>query len=225
MKDQIKSQIGKLKQQVAEWPTEQKASFIGGISEGLCLAVLIAKEAGCNLAKEGSLVELADYLGGQKCPPVKRRNQAAQQPKPAKQQLFEDTKELVRRAIAGRLGISKKTHDTSWDAWDDVNQHLFTVIAIANRKALDDAIADLQILRSIAGSGEVDRESVKAEVEMCYEKFPIEIAAIERFNELSKRRNFQHQDIWAFLRSNTPVRLGHDDDELRELDARYQSAT
>ena len=222
MSDQIKTLFDKLKAQVAEWPSDQKASFIGGISDGLRLAILIANEAGCNLARNSYLGDLVKFLGDQKCPPVKRRNEAAQKPKSSRDQLLDDMRELLRRTIAGRLRISKNTYDTSWDAWDEVNKCLLTVIAITNRRALDDTIADIQIIRSVAGGGPVDRETVKSEVEACEERFPMEIAAIEGFNELSKRRGIKHKDIWIYLTSKTQVILGHDDDELRDIDARYK---
>jgi len=223
MTDELNRQLDKLKAQVAEWPIEQKASHIGGIFDGLRLAILIAKESGCNLGKDNYLNELVNHLGGQKYPPVKRRNEATQNPKPARNQLGDDIKVLLRRAIASRLQISKETFDASLDADDTVNKCLLTVIAIANRSALDDAIQDIQIMRSIAGGGDVDRASVKSEVETCHEKFPIEIAAIKRFNEYSKRSNFKLKDIWSHLRSNVRLDSRYDDDELRAIDARYQS--
>lgn len=223
MKHELKKKIDELRAEVVGWPKDQRGSFAGGVSIGLLLAAVFAKDAGCEILKDNNFRELLGFLN-RNCPPVKRRNEAAQKSKPARDQLYDDTKELVRRAIAGRLGISKDTYDTSWEAWEDANKHLLTAIAIANRKALDDAIADIQTLHSIVGGGDMDRETVKAEVKMCYEKFPIEIASIERFNELSERKGFKQKDLWIFLRSNTPLISGHDDDEMREIDARYKSA-
>jgi hypothetical protein len=221
MEIQVKNQIDELKTEIAAWPKDQKGSFVGGITEGLCLGVLIAKAVGCDIAKDDDFKELLNFLD-RNCPPVKRRRKSAQKPQPARDQLVDDIKALLRRAIACRLRIPKDTFDTSLDVEDEVNKLFLTVVAIANRSALDDAIQDIRIMRSIAGGGVVDRETVKSEVEICHEKFPIEIAAIERFNELSKRNNFKLKDIWIYLRSNVGLDYGYEDDELREIDARYQ---
>jgi len=222
MSDEIKIQCDKLKSEVSTWPRDQKASFIDGISDGLCLAVSIAKESGMNLATNPYLRDLVNWLNDEKRPPVRRRNKAVQKPKCARDQLVDDIKDLLRRAIASRLRIPKNTYDTSLDAWEDVNKYLSTVVAIGNRKALDDSINDLRIVRSITGGGLVDRESVKSEVETCYERFRTEVDAVTRFNEMLNGGIIKVNDVWIWLRSNVHVNSGYDDDELREIDARYQ---
>ena len=220
MSEKVKKQIDEIKAEIGEWPNDQKRSFVDGIATGLHLAV-IAKLDGCDIVNDKDIAEFTSCLDGN-WPPVKRRNKSAQKLKSARDQLAEDIKDFLRRAIACRLRISKDAFDTSLDTEDEVNKLLLTVIAIANRSELDDAIHDIQIMRSITGGGLVDRESIKSEVETCYEKFPIEIAAIERFNELSKRSSFKVNDIWIYLRSNMGLDYGYEDDKLREIDARYQ---
>lgn len=221
MTDELKNQINELKADIADCPKDQKGSFVMGVTQGLCLGVSLAKVAGYDTTKDKELAELLDFLC-RDCPPMKTRNKATQKPKPARDQLADDIKELLRRAIAARLRIRKDTFDSSLDAEEVVNKYFLIVVAIANRSALDDAIQDIRIMRSIAGGGEVDRECVRAEVEFCYEKFRIEIAGMEHFNELSKRSNFEMKNIWIYLRANVPVSFGYDDDELRQIDARYQ---
>ena len=223
MPDKVKSQINNVKAEIAEWPKDQQGSFVGGITIGLHLAALFAKEAGCDIVKDKEFEELVNFLD-RNCPPIKRRNQAAQKTKPARDQLAHDIEELLKRAIACRARIPKDLFDTSLDIEDIVHKCFLTVVAIANRSKLDDAIQDIRIMRSIPGGGVVDRESVKSEVEACCEEYPIEIAAIERFNEMTKRNNFNSKDIWIYLRSNVGLDYGYEDDELREIDARYQSA-
>jgi hypothetical protein len=223
MSENVKKQIDEIKAEIEEWPEEQKGSFVDGIATGLHLAV-IAKQAGCDILKDKDFAELASFLD-RHWPAVKKRNKSAQKPKPARDQLAEDIKGLLRRAIACRLRIPKDTFDTSLETEEEINKWLLTVVAIANRSKLDDAIQDIRIMRSIAGGGAVDRESVKSEVETCHEKFPIEIAAVERFNELSKRSSFKVKDIWTYLRSNVGLNYGYEDDELRDIDVRYRDAT
>jgi hypothetical protein len=223
MSDEIKNKVTQLKGQIAEWPIEQRAIFMDGISEGLCIAVLIAEEAGVKLGKDPNFDDLSLYLCRQECPPVKKRDKSVQEPKSARDQLAADIKRFLLRAIACRLRIPKDRFDTSLDVEDMIKKYFHIIVAIANRSALDDAIHDIQIMRSIAGGGLVDRESVKSEVETCHEKFGTEIASVERFNELTKRSNFKLKDVWIYLRSNEHLDLGYEDDELREIDARYQS--
>src|ERR1035441_2180762 len=137
MSDNVNSQINKLKAEIAGWPRDQKGSYVGGICAGLSLAVLIAKEAGCdmsNIAKDKGLEEFMSFLD-RNCSPVKRRQEAPQKPKPAREQLADDIKEFLHRSIACRLRIPKDTFDTSLDAEDVVNTLFLTVVAIANRSA------------------------------------------------------------------------------------------
>lgn len=220
MPDHIKNQIDELQNDIEASPKDQKASFMHGIAAGLGLVAFMAKEAGCDLSTNADFQEFVGYLVHH-TPPLKKRTGAGQKPRPARDQLADDIRELLRLAIAGRLRIPKPTFDTSLEAEELVNRCLLTVVAIANRSALDDAIQDLRIMRSIAG-GVVDRETVKAEVESCYEKFRVEIAAVERFNEMTKRESFQPRDVWSYLRANVQVDYGYDDEgELDEIDARY----
>jgi hypothetical protein len=222
MTDEVKNQLDMLKAEIAEWPKDEKRSFVGGITEGLCLGVLIAKAAGYDIAKDKDLKQLFSFLD-HNCPPLKRRKVGAPKPKPARDQLFEDIKELLRRAIAGHLRIPKDTFDTSLDAEDQVNKCLLTVVAIGNRNALNDAIQDIQIMRSIAG-GVVDRASVRSEVESCYERFRTEVDGVTEFKKLSKRGTIRPKDIWIYLRANVGLNCEYEDDDLREIDARYQTA-
>jgi hypothetical protein len=222
MPDQTTNQIQELKNEIAGWPKDQKASFMRGILDGLSIAVMCAEEVGCDIKENENFREFVDFLIPN-APPVKTRNPAAQHPKSERDQLFKDIKELLRRAIAGRLRIPKNTYDESLDAEEFVNNCLLTVIAIGNRDALDDTIMDLQIMRSITGEGTVDREAVKTEVESCHEKFRTEWGAITNFNELASKGIFKPKDIWAYLRSNVPVNYGYDDDELREIHTRYDA--
>lgn len=223
MPNQTISQIQNLKNEIAGWPREQKASFTRGIAEGLALGSLVAKEAAdCDIRTHEDFQEFASFLF-QNSPPVKIRNTSTQRPKSERDLLFEDIKELLRRAIAGHLRIPKEAYDESLDAEELVNNCLLTVIAIGNRNALDDAIQDLQIMRSITGEGTVEREAVKTEVESCHEKFRTEWGAITNFNEMASKGIFQPKDIWSNLRANVPVNYGYDDDELREIDARYDA--
>ena len=221
MTEELKNQISELKAKVVDWPKDQKGSYVEGISEGLSLGLSFAKLAGYDAAKDDELIELLNFFIHD-CPSAKKRSKAKLKSKPARDQLADDIKTLLWRAIAGRLRIPKDTFDTSLDVEDVVHKYFLIVVAIANRSALDDSIQDIRIMRAIAGGGPVDCESVKSEVEFCYENFRTEIAAIEQFNELSKRSNFKMKDIWIFLRANVPVNYGHDDDELREIDARYR---
>ena len=194
---------------------------MSGMASGLYLAGLIAKEGSRNILNDKDLDDFTDFLIANMVP-VKRRNETVKKPKSERDQLIDDFKEFLRRAIAGRLQIDKSTYDESLDAEDLVNQCLLTVIAIGNREALDDAIRDIQIMRSITGDGITDRKAVRSEVESCYEKFRLEVEGVTRFNELSKLSNFESKDIWEFLRTNVPVTSGHDDGELQKIDARYR---
>lgn len=221
MESQVNIEIEKLKAGIEELQKDQRASFMDGIASGLYLAALIAKEDGRDILNDKDFNQFTEFLA-MNIIPVKRRNLSTQQPKSESNQLFEDIQEFLRRAIAGSMMIQKRTYDESLDAEDRVNHCLLIVIAIGNRNALDDAIRDIQILRSITG-GIVDRKVVRSEVESCYENFRFEVAAVTRFNEMSKM-NFKSKDIWNNLRSNVTVTCGHDDEDLRKIDERYQLA-
>lgn len=220
MATKLESQINKLKAEIEGWPKEQKGSFVGGICEGLLIGVLAAGTSGREIAENTAIKELMDFLGHHSWP-VKRR-QSPQQPKPSRDQLCDDIKALLQRAISCHLRIPKEAFDTSLDVEDKVDSILTTVIAIANRKSLDDAIQDIQVVRSIMGGGVVHRETVKSEVESCHENFSKEIAAVEQFNDMSKRNAFKPKDIWISLRSILVVDYGYQDEALQEIDTRYQ---
>lgn len=223
MSNEIKEKVGELKTEISEWPIDQKASFMAGISEGLCLALVIAEEAGVKLAKDANLYDLSKYLCEQKCPPVKKRAKSTRAPTCARGQLADDIKKLLLRSVACRLRIPKITFDTSLDVEDLVTKYFFIIVAIANRSKLDDAIQDIRIMRTIAGGGLIDRLSVRSEVETCYDEFNTEIASVERFNEMTKNGNFRAKDIWLYLRSVERLDSEYEDDELQEIDARYRN--
>jgi len=219
MSEKVDAEIAEIQSDVANWPKDQRAIFMRGLMSGLGLSASVAEEAGCKLSDNKSFVGFAEFLV-LNAPPVKKRKVIGRNPKDSMEQLIDDIRELLRRAIATSLRIHKRTYDESLDVEDLVNKSLLTVIAIGNRDALDKAIQDIRIMRSITG-GEVDRETVKSEVEDCYERFRFEVAAITRLNELRKRGGFAPKDIWALLRSNVQVNNQYDED-LSEADARYR---
>ncbi len=51
MANDITSEISTIKTAVVGCPDDQKTSFIGGISDGLRIAALIANKTACNLAR------------------------------------------------------------------------------------------------------------------------------------------------------------------------------
>lgn len=222
MSDQIKILIEKLELEIYEWPLEHKSSFVDGLTEGLHIALLMANDAGCNLAKDERFLGFCNHLETIKYPPLKRRGKIAT--KTPREQLFDDVRELVRRAIACRLKISKQKYDTLLEAWGAADAVLLIAMAIARHSALDDSIRDIQTFRTLSGYGETDREIIRVEVENCYEIHKVEIATIERLLELSARKNFNFSDIWIYLRSVTPLSSVYEDDDLQEIDVRYKAA-
>jgi hypothetical protein len=226
MNDNVKTTISDIKAEIAEWPKEHRASLMNGLLQGLALGITAAEQRGCNITEIKEIEEFCAFVDANTTR-VKKRNEALQKPKTVRDQLVDDIKELLRRAIAGRLRISKPKFEESLDAEDLINRTLLIVIAIGNRSLLDDAIQDIRIVRSIIG-GAVDRETVKAEVESCNENFPTEVAAITRFNEMDIRLNgigepaFKPKDIWSNLRANVRVNFGYDDEGLETIDSRYR---
>lgn len=221
MNEKIDAEIVAMKAEIAEWPRDQRGSLVSGIVQGLALAALMAKEAGFNIANESNFVGLTTFLI-QNMPSVKKRDPKSEAAAEPRDQMVDDIKQLLRKAIAARLRIPKPRFDTSLDANELVDKYFTIVVAIGNRTTLDDAIRDIRIVRSVVGGGRVDHETVRAEVELCYDQFKVEIAAVERFNELTKRSGFKPKEVWVFLRSNVWVDWGYDDDELHEIDARYR---
>ena len=100
-------------------------------------------------------------------PPAKKRSKTALLQKSPRDQLVKDVKQLLRRAIATRIRISKVDFDTYLDVEELVENYLRTAIAISSRTELNEAIEDIQKLRGIIG-GEKSRKAVLKEVEYCY---------------------------------------------------------
>ena len=116
MKDEVKECITGIKADLTGWPKEHRASFVNGIVQGLTLGILAAEQKRCNIAEIEAVEEFSTFIIQNTGPVKKRRNEASQMPKAARDQLVDDIKELLRRAIACRLKIPKDTFDKSLPA-------------------------------------------------------------------------------------------------------------
>jgi len=221
MNDQIQAQIQSVKSEMDDLPLIERAILARGVMCGLGLAGLLAQELGTPIGQTDDFQGLVQFAIKRMSPP-RNRDPKLDEAHPLFDPFVEDFKELLRTSIADGLRITRERRQASISHQDLVNKYLTMVIAIANHKALDNAIRDIRILRSIIGGGYVDREVVKDEIELCHEKFPLEIAAVERFNEMSGRGSFTPKEIWNSIRCNMQIQSGSSDEVLWEIEARYR---
>ena len=218
MTTKLEEHLEVLKTEIDQWPQEQKGSFVGGLGIGLMFAAVIAKEAGCDIIRNETFDAFRRFLDSNEAPVRKRTSGKGILPK---DWLARDVKELLRHAIAAHLRIPKDKYDTSLECVEEIDRYLIILTAIGNRTKLDDAINDVQVFRSLTGTGALEWDRIKEEVEACYEQFPTQIAAIECFNDLRKRPVMEAKAIWGALRSHLTLDFGYEDDELCDIDARY----
>jgi hypothetical protein len=131
-----------------------------------------------------------------------------------KDELPENVKKLISRAIATKLRIRKDRLMTSVEAKAKVDRCLMIVTAIADNQTqkLDDVVSDLMQL--YLGRGEVvSRRLIQREVNKCNEDFNTEIAGIERMREMMRMKiDSKIKAIWEFLRSRVHVSSEYEED-------------
>ena len=137
-----------------------------------------------------------------------------------KNELPENVKKLISRAIATKLKIRRDHLTTSLEAKAKVDRCLMIVTAIADNhtQKLDDVVNDLMEIYS-ARSEVVSRGIIQREVNECDESFNTEIAGIERMREMMRTKiDCKTKAIWEFLRSRVQVGAEYEED-LESADA------
>ena len=135
-------------------------------------------------------------------------------------ELPENVKKLISRAIATKLKIRRDHLTTSLEAKTKVDRCLMIVTAIADNQTqqLDDVVNDLMKINSTRGEV-TSRRAIEGEVNECYEAFNTEIAGVGRMREMMRLKiDFKAKAIWEFLRSEVHIASEYEDD-LQSADA------
>jgi hypothetical protein len=135
-------------------------------------------------------------------------------------ELPENVKKLISRAIATKLKIRRNDLIALPEIKAKVDRCLMMVIAIADNQThkLDDIANDLMGIYSARGDV-VSRRAILREVDECYTNFNAEISGIEQMRKMSRMKiDSKTKAIWEFLRSNVPIGSEYEED-LQAADA------